>query len=211
MKYITKHQTEAAFNAAKDNLAKPHVAKTLDNGEVHYLPNQETSNTTITVKYNVTDTRTPTKIINRVDVINYMAIDTKVLDGTRPTTGHTFSTTGIHTVNFYIKEGVSDVGGLPLFNLISYITEVTIPSAITTIGESAFEGCLLLNTFTMEDTVTTIGEKAFKDCGLLSSINLSSSLRTVNDFAFCNCSSLPREVETAIDEINPTALECPKE
>ena len=36
-KFITKFETENAFNNAKDNLAKPHVSLTADDGVVHYL------------------------------------------------------------------------------------------------------------------------------------------------------------------------------
>ena len=37
MEYITKHLTEEAFEAAKANLAKPHVALTADDYKVHYM------------------------------------------------------------------------------------------------------------------------------------------------------------------------------
>jgi hypothetical protein len=36
-KFITKFETEAAFSAATDGLAKPHVSLTADDGVVHYL------------------------------------------------------------------------------------------------------------------------------------------------------------------------------
>lgn len=39
MKYLTKHLTEAAYEAAASNLAKPHVALTADDNKVHYIPN----------------------------------------------------------------------------------------------------------------------------------------------------------------------------
>lgn len=37
MFYLTKHTTEAAFDAAKDGLLKPHVALTEDDSKVHYM------------------------------------------------------------------------------------------------------------------------------------------------------------------------------
>jgi len=37
-KFITKHATEAAYEAAASNLAKPHVALTADDNKVHYNP-----------------------------------------------------------------------------------------------------------------------------------------------------------------------------
>ena len=38
MIYLTKHLTEAAYEAAASNLAKPHVALTTDDNKVHYMP-----------------------------------------------------------------------------------------------------------------------------------------------------------------------------
>ena len=38
-KYLTKHLTEAAYEAAASNLAKPHVALTADDNKVHYMAN----------------------------------------------------------------------------------------------------------------------------------------------------------------------------
>lgn len=39
-KYITKFETQALFDEAKDNLDKPHVSLTVDNDTVHYLEQQ---------------------------------------------------------------------------------------------------------------------------------------------------------------------------
>lgn len=38
MKYLTLHETTAAYEAAESGLIMPHVALTLDNNEVHYKP-----------------------------------------------------------------------------------------------------------------------------------------------------------------------------
>lgn len=38
MIFLTKHESQAAYDAVKDNLAKPQVALTLDNNTVHYQP-----------------------------------------------------------------------------------------------------------------------------------------------------------------------------
>ena len=47
------------------------------------------------------------------------------------------------------------------------LTSVTIPSGVTSIGASAFQGNANLNMVIIPDTVTTMGSSAFADCGLL--------------------------------------------
>jgi hypothetical protein len=40
----------------------------------------------------------------------------------------------------------------------------TIPTSVTSIGNSAFYGCVALNAVTIPSSVTTIGDYAFADC-----------------------------------------------
>ena len=60
---------------------------------------------------------------------------------------------------------------------------------ITTIGDSAFEGCEKLTTVTLPSTVATIDYQAFYDCDSLTSIDLSgcTSLTTIGQSAFERC------------------------
>ena len=67
---------------------------------------------------------------------------------------------------------------------------VTIPSTITNIGNSAFNGCGSLKSVTIPDSVTTIGNYAFYNCGRLSSITIPSSITNIGDSAFNSCQSL---------------------
>lgn len=83
------------------------------------------------------------------------------------------------------------------------ITAVEIPTTVTTIGDSAFEGYSYLQIvrFKQNDPTTqsviaqstglkTIGNKAFKDCSSLTSLNIPSTVKTIGDFAFRECSLL---------------------
>ena len=60
--------------------------------------------------------------------------------------------------------------------------------SVTSIGESAFSGCSLLN-ITIPDSVTSIGESAFSACYNLTSATLgeNSRLTSIGDFAFNGC------------------------
>ena len=59
---------------------------------------------------------------------------------------------------------------------------VNIPNNVTTIGESAFEGCEGLLSLTIPDNVTTIGESAFYSCSSLTSVTIGSGVTTIGTY-----------------------------
>ena len=77
-----------------------------------------------------------------------------------------------------------------------YVESLTIPSTVehdnqtyyvTSIGQSAFEGCKRLEEVSfdrLDSRIETIGKSAFKDCIWLKSINLPDSLKTIGNSAF---------------------------
>jgi len=72
---------------------------------------------------------------------------------------------------------------------------LTIPATIegnpvTSIGESAFNGCISLTSITIGNSVTSIGEAAFAYCDILTSITIGNSVTSIGEGAFFNCSSL---------------------
>ncbi len=78
-------------------------------------------------------------------------------------------------------------------------TSITIPSSVTidgkefsvtTIGNSAFDGCTSLTSIEIPDGVTTIGNSAFYNCSSLTSVIIPSSVTSIGSYAFYKCSSL---------------------
>ena len=78
------------------------------------------------------------------------------------------------------------------FEGCSSLTQITIPSSVTSIGESAFRGCSSLTqiTFTIPSSVTSIGEFAFSYCPSLTQITILSSVTSIGNSAFIFCRSL---------------------
>jgi len=82
-----------------------------------------------------------------------------------------------------------------------------IPSSVTSIGESAFEGCYSLTNIEIPSSVTSIGSYAFKTCRSLISIAIPSSVTSIGYAAFSNCYSLTSiEIPSSVTSIGVYAF-----
>lgn len=77
--------------------------------------------------------------------------------------------------------------------------------SVTTIGSSAFDGCIGLTSLTIPDDVTTIDGGAFNKCSGLMSVTIGNGVTTIGRFAFYGCSELtsvaiPESVTTIGDD-----------
>ena len=68
----------------------------------------------------------------------------------------------------------------------TYLTQVTIQSGITTIGDNAFGYCSGITEVVIPDTVTSIGSQAFFKCSNLSAVTLSENLTSIGNQAFAS-------------------------
>ncbi len=87
-----------------------------------------------------------------------------------------------------IPEGVEVIGSSAF--LYSYITSVTLPSTLKTLGENAFENCVSLSEVIMSEGIETIGRSAFKGCEVLESIVIPTTVCEIGEFVFADCRSL---------------------
>lgn len=107
-----------------------------------------------------------------------------------------FAASGIQSLtcysnHFFIEEDtlyshdksiiIAHWGNNPMFN---------IPNTVTSIGQSAFEGCLSLQIVNIPNTVRNIGDHAFSNCKSLQSIRIPCSVREIGNFVFSGCKSL---------------------
>lgn len=72
------------------------------------------------------------------------------------------------------------------------LRSVTIPSNVTTIGDSAFENCSLLSRVNTVEGLVTIGNKAFSGCRELLEFNCPTTLKSIGNSAFLGCVALKK-------------------
>lgn len=71
-----------------------------------------------------------------------------------------------------------------------YITSVTLHDGIYSIGDSAFSGCSSLSSVELPSGLVTLATYAFSRCTSLTSINIPSSLGNIPNYAFSGCTGL---------------------
>ena len=100
--------------------------------------------------------------------------------------------------NTTIPNSVTSIGN-SAFNGCTGLTSVTIPDSVTKIGESAFRECIGLTSVTIPNSVTKIGRMAFYECVGLTNITIPNSVTDIGSEAFFKCTELANIV---VDENN---------
>ena len=88
-----------------------------------------------------------------------------------------------------IPSGVTSIGD-SAFRCCHSLSEIVIPSSVTSIGKGAFSCCDSLSEIVIPSSVTSIGDCTFSDCYSLSEIIIPSSVTSIGDSAFSFCSFL---------------------
>ena len=91
--------------------------------------------------------------------------------------------------NVTIGSGVTTIGD-DAFYFCRNLRSVSIPTSVTSIGDYAFYNCRLLRSITLPEGVTSIGDLAFECCTSLSSVTIGSGLTTIGEYAFSDCTDL---------------------
>ncbi len=76
------------------------------------------------------------------------------------------------------------------FSRCTYLSSVTIPDSVTSIGVSSFEYCPNLASLTIPNSVAEIGDSAFFFCTGLVSVTIPDSVTSIGDEAFRYCENL---------------------
>jgi len=185
--YLKQFSTHAEYDAYINgsDAILPNVSICTTEGDVHYNPYMPPPPSIVVVKCNVTDTSNPTRIAKTITGFSVMEIDG--VEQPSVVNEYTFSTTGIHTVKYTLKE--KNIGN-STFQQCYSLTSVTIPDGVTSIGNSAFTKCYSITNITIPDGVTSIGGNAFYQCRGLTSCTIGSGVTSIGYGAFCECRSL---------------------
>ena len=102
---------------------------------------------------------------------------------------------GVSTIPSYLFASTNSTAGAP------NITQINMPSTLTTINSYAFAYLSNLKSITLPSSLTSIGKFAFSYCSGLTSITLPSSLTSIEGNAFFSCSGLEtREYKGTIEQ-----------
>ncbi len=96
---------------------------------------------------------------------------------------------GKTSASFTIPDSVTSISE-SAFEGCPSLTSVVIGNRVSSIGDWAFSECTSLTSISFSDSVTSIGEWAFYDCKLLESIVIPNSVRRIGANAFFDCTSL---------------------
>ena len=86
------------------------------------------------------------------------------------------------------------------------ITNLIIPSGVTSIPNNAFRGCNNLTSVTIPSGVTSIGEHAFEGCNL-TSVSLPNTLEKIGMEAFYYCNISEITIPKSVKEIDSQAFD----
>ena len=84
---------------------------------------------------------------------------------------------------YSVKEGTRIICDSAFVGCVS-LSEIVIPSSITSIGDWAFSGCVSLSEIVIPSSVTSIGDSAFYFCSLLEYISIPKSVICLNGNPF---------------------------
>ncbi|OHE41393.1 MAG: hypothetical protein A2Y16_01540 [Tenericutes bacterium GWF2_57_13] len=110
-------------------------------------------------------------------------------DGTYAITAYTGSTNVIVIPSFHLGIPVTEIANF-VFENLTHVTAITLPSGLVIIGSYAFYNCSSLSTIDFPETVTTIGGAAFANCWVLNGIVLPEGLTYLGSSAFSRCFAL---------------------
>lgn len=87
------------------------------------------------------------------------------------------------------------------------LTEISLPSTLTTLGDYAFYNQNKVTKLTIADGLTTIGRYAFYYCSGLTDITWPSTLKTIGNYAFRDCDALTKvELPEGLTTLNSNAF-----
>lgn len=105
-----------------------------------------------------------------------------------------------------IPSSVKSIGAYA-FSCCSGLKKVKVKSKITELSEGVFSACSNLTEIELPDTLASIGKCAFLDCTSLETIDIPESVTTIDDHSFQGCYSLKEfNIPLRVDTLSVSAL-----
>lgn len=112
------------------------------------------------------------------------------INGTETITGYIGLTGNLTIPSKFNGLPVTAIANNPNYRYPSAITNVTIPSSVTSLGNNAFANFTSLPDIVIPNTVTNLGAGAFQSCTSLTNVVLSSKITTLGPSTFTGCTGL---------------------
>ena len=105
---------------------------------------------------------------------------------------------------FTVPAGVTEIAAYAFYEN-NYITDISVPDTLTTIGNNAFKGTALAS-IVGNTAVTGIGDYAFRDCSALTEFIFSEGVTRIGDGAFYNTGITTINLPNSVTEIGAYAF-----
>lgn len=125
--------------------------------------------------------------------ILYTTVDNEVINIDKSKYGIS-SNEYVNNTGSILFENIVTTLNQKIFKNNKEITSIYLPSNCSEVGESEFEGCTSLDSFTPSplDVLKTIGNCTFKDCTSLKSFTIPESIESLGEGIFAGCSNIEK-------------------
>lgn len=115
---------------------------------------------------------------------------------------------GLFDGNGVMLAGIESIGKEAFLYTDILPSNLTLPTALKTIGDSAFEGCSNTVITALSSGIVSIGNKAFSGCSGVSFNTIPASVQTIGDYTFSGCTSITSlELPSSLTSIGDYAFE----